>query len=72
MKLFLIHADESKQEFGIGDSVQSLIRAIRRGEIETIVAGDVKDGTVLWEKQFQAVTVMPASFGAKGSVRDDD
>jgi hypothetical protein len=63
MKLFLILEDHTVREFGIGDSVQSLIRAIKREDVKTIVAGDKQGKTVLWEKQFNAVTVLPTDFG---------
>jgi hypothetical protein len=63
MKLFLIYEDEVKREFSIDAPVRYLIDVIRKGEVETIVFGDVKDDEVVWEKQFSAVTVMPTSFG---------
>lgn len=65
MILALILEDGTMKKFGIGDSVQSLVRAIRDNEVETIVAGLVTGEKVEWEKQFQACTVMPTSFGAK-------
>lgn len=65
MKLFLIHENGEKQEFNIGDSVTRLLRAIQRNDIETIIAGELKNGKVLWEKQFNACTVMPSDFGKR-------
>lgn len=66
MKLFLIMVDGSRKEFGIGDSTQSIINAVRRNDVEVIVFGEVKDVNVVWEKQFKPVTVMPTSFGKGG------
>lgn len=46
-------------------SVLSLISAIKKNEVETIVVGDVKGKNVLWEKQFNAVAVVPTDFGKR-------
>ena len=63
MILLLVYEDGTKDQFGIGDSVQSVIRAIRWNEVATIVVGEVaKDKAVVWEKQFSALTVMPTEF----------
>lgn len=63
MKLFLIYEDGSKREFNNGNSIAALIRDIQQKDVETIVVGDVADGKVLWEKQFNACTIMPSEFG---------
>ena len=63
MILILVHEDGTKDQFGIGDSVESVIRAIYRSEVATIVVGEVAKGVVLWEKQFGAMTVMPMELG---------
>lgn len=66
--MILILLDSNKREirrFGIGDSAQSLIRVIQQNDVETIVAGDISDGKVLWEKQFNACDVMPSDFGKR-------
>ena len=62
MILILVHEDGTKDQFGIGDSVESVIRAIYRSEVATIVVGEVANGVVLWEKQFGAMTVMPTEL----------
>ena len=63
MILLLVYEDGTKDQFGIGDSVQSVIRAIYRHDVQTVVVGEVaKDGAVVWEKQFSAMTVMPTEF----------
>jgi len=67
MILILKMEDGTTKQFGIGDSVQSLIRAIEKNEVETIVVGAVKGATVLWEKQFQVVDVVPTDFGKRGA-----
>lgn len=41
----------------------AFLRDIQNNPVETIVAGDVKGKKVLWEKQFNAVDVMPTDFG---------
>lgn len=63
MVFILIMEDGTQKEFGIGNSVQLLIRVIERDDVERIVVGNVVNGKVKWEKQFEAVTVMPSSFG---------
>ena len=64
MILLLVYEDGTKDQFGIGDSVQSVIRAVYRHEVATVVVGEVaKDGAVVWEKHFNACTVMPVEFG---------
>lgn len=72
MILILKMEDGSTKEFGMGSFVGEFVKAIRDAggdsEVATIIAGDVTRGsaaTVLWEKQFTAVTVMPSSFGQK-------
>lgn len=68
--MILILLDHEKKEirrFGIGDSAQSIIRAIQRNEVETIVAGDISNGKVAWEKQFNACDVMPSDFGKRAT-----
>lgn len=45
-------------------SVMSLISAIKRNDVETIIVGEIKDSKdVPWEKQFNAVDVVPIDFG---------
>lgn len=62
MILLLVMEDGTKEVFGIGDSVQSLIRSIHQSAVATIVVGDVAGKKTLWEKQFGAMTVMPVEF----------
>lgn len=63
--LILIDENGNEETFDIGDKVQRLIHHIERHNIERIVVGEITDGTPEWEKQFEPVTVMPPSFGAK-------
>lgn len=56
MILILEFEDGGEQPFGIGDTVQSLIRAIERNEVSRIVVGETKDRKVVWEKQFSLIT----------------
>lgn len=70
MILILKMEDGTTQEFGMGEFVGSLVRAIREAngdsEVATIIAGEVTRGltpAVLWEKQFNAVDVVPSDFG---------
>jgi len=65
MILLLVYEDGTKDQFGIGDSVQSVIRAVQRHEVSTIVIGDVQGKKVLWEKHFSVATVMPVEFGKR-------
>ena len=63
MKLILILEDGTTKEFGIGDSVQSDISSVHRSNVKTIVFGEInKARKVVWEKQFNPVSVMPTSF----------
>jgi len=60
MIIALLDSDNNEIEsLKPSDSILRLLTLLRNREIETIVAGDVTDGKVVWEKQFQAVTVMP-------------
>ena len=62
--LIIVLLDENKHEvkrLSVGDSIQLLIRAIKTYNIEIIVVGqvDTLDNSVVWEKQYQEITVMP-------------
>lgn len=52
-----------------GDEIQTtnlehFVHIIKTRDIETIVVGEVnqQNNTVVWEKQFSEVTVMPSGF----------
>lgn len=45
--------------------IASLLSVLESNDVETIIAGQVGKKSTDWEKQFQAVTVMPSSFGKR-------
>lgn len=70
MILILKMEDGTTEDFGRGDFIGQLVRAVRDNKVETIIVGDVSKGRVrqvLWEKQFQSVVVVPSDFGKKGT-----
>ena len=56
--------DTSGNEFQT-DDLNYFAHIVKHHVIETIVVGEVNNdtNTVIWEKQFSEVTVMPSGFG---------
>jgi hypothetical protein len=65
MILILVMEDGTTRQMKTENSIATLIRAVEKSAVETIVFGDVGGGVVHWEKQFKAVDVMPTSFGKR-------
>ena len=58
--------DSDKKEirrFAPTDSMNPFFYAIQRNDVDIIVVGEIVDGKVVMEKQFSAITVLPATFG---------
>jgi hypothetical protein len=63
MMIILVMEDGSSKQIGDHSLVVSLERLISREDVKTIVFGELQGDKVAWEKQFEAVTVIPSSFG---------
>lgn len=64
MILMLKLEDGSTEEINTDLPTRHVLRLIGKWPVETIIVSDIDDGgKVLWEKQFQAVDVMPSDFG---------
>ncbi len=63
-KLILIYDDGRMTTLGPHESIGVVLAMLKNSNIKTIVAGQVEYDKVIWEKQFNAITVMPKEFGA--------
>ncbi len=68
MKTIIMTENGEMLAFGENHSIVGMMRYIKDNDVEVIVIGEVDGaGNIVWEKQFKPVTVMPASFGQRGS-----